>query len=403
MTKPSERPADRRASRPPNRLGSRPATADERRAVTGARKLMSEPALTSWMRHEEPAARRAMDMAGTLHPGLEVSNPIADMVRDFVTSQMAPVVNLASLHVLDQIAPALDLAATRVAKDVLAPLAVGLNAYAAIHVPRIEVFATSVGDSLFSALSQSWAPRVDWTLITRNLIDFEKVVGGTLRLWRDLAHEDASRRAWARRALRAALRAKQAAMQGRMDLVRLWILDWLDVRRPQWAHVQAATDALLEPGWDIGVLEAVDDPDVAGDMLDILNRSTRTGTRGWRFINQTQINGRPVAMLDRPRLTPDRTDAGTLLDLVAAKPEPEDIGWGVEDPRLRHALALLNPNERAVCIAYGGAGLTWEQAAVAAGFPPEFGETVRRKRKRVAAEVTRRVVARLGTAIPEGR
>ncbi|MFE4574630.1 hypothetical protein [Streptomyces chartreusis] len=85
----------------------------------------------------------------------------------------------------------------------------------------------------------------------------------------------------------------------------------------------------------------------------------------------------------------------SLYDLVAA-----DVGLlahtagGVfEDDRLNRVLRALNPAERAVVFAYAeGEGTTWTEAATVAGVtdPAAFGERVRRKAKRIAAEQARR-------------
>lgn len=88
-------------------------------------------------------------------------------------------------------------------------------------------------------------------------------------------------------------------------------------------------------------------------------------------------------------------DGLSFYDLVAA-----DIGLlarvtggVVEDDRLNRVLRCLAPAERATVFAYAeGEGTTWAEAATAAGAadPDAFGERVRRKVKRLAAEQARR-------------
>ncbi|GHG63107.1 hypothetical protein [Streptomyces griseocarneus] len=63
------------------------------------------------------------------------------------------------------------------------------------------------------------------------------------------------------------------------------------------------------------------------------------------------------------------------------------------DARLARILTALAPGERAVVLALGLPGVsTWTEAAEYAGAddPPAFGERVRRKTRRLAAEYKRR-------------
>ncbi|MFJ5779738.1 hypothetical protein [Streptomyces sp. NPDC093094] len=85
----------------------------------------------------------------------------------------------------------------------------------------------------------------------------------------------------------------------------------------------------------------------------------------------------------------------SLYDLVAADVDLlHRVAGGVyEDERLNAVLRGLDPAERQVVFAYAAAdGTTWIEAATAAGAtdPDAFGERVRRKAKRLAAEQRRR-------------
>ena len=83
-----------------------------------------------------------------------------------------------------------------------------------------------------------------------------------------------------------------------------------------------------------------------------------------------------------------------LADAVASRYTVEDqshIG-ALDDPRLHRALALLHPDEQKVVLAWHE-DITWAEAAQAVGLPDTFGESVRRKTKRVRDEVLRRVDA----------
>ncbi len=61
--------------------------------------------------------------------------------------------------------------------------------------------------------------------------------------------------------------------------------------------------------------------------------------------------------------------------------------------RARRALAKFKPEEEKVLLSWEP-GMTWQEAATAAGLTPDVAERVRRKRKRVAAEEARRLAQR---------
>jgi hypothetical protein len=99
-------------------------------------------------------------------------------------------------------------------------------------------------------------------------------------------------------------------------------------------------------------------------------------------------------------LDADLGDGLSLYDLVAADVDllAHTAGGVFDDERLNTVLRGLSPDERRVVSAYAeGAGTTWTEAATAAGGvtePEAFGERVRRKAKRLAAEQRRRAVLR---------
>ncbi|MCX4564650.1 hypothetical protein OHA02_52180 [Streptomyces phaeochromogenes] len=93
-------------------------------------------------------------------------------------------------------------------------------------------------------------------------------------------------------------------------------------------------------------------------------------------------------------------DGLSLYDVVASDVDllAHTAGGVFEDERLDTVLRGLDPAERQVVFAYAdGEGTTWAEAAAAAGAtdPDAFGERVRRKAKRLAAEQRRRVAQRL--------
>ncbi|WP_327267138.1 hypothetical protein OG444_40110 (plasmid) [Streptomyces sp. NBC_01232] len=88
-------------------------------------------------------------------------------------------------------------------------------------------------------------------------------------------------------------------------------------------------------------------------------------------------------------------DGLSLYDLVAADVDllSRVTGGIYQDERLNAVLRGLDPAELQVVLAYAAAdGTTWTEAAAATGAtePDAFGERVRRKAKRLAAEQRRR-------------
>ncbi|WP_146146183.1 hypothetical protein [Geodermatophilus tzadiensis] len=222
-------------------------------------------------------------------------------------------------------------------------------------IPKIEIprAAFDFVPRLVSDMLPHWTNVHDW-------------LSTSLRIWRDLADVGKASAAWARRALRAARAARDAVLHGRWDLVRAFLREWLDLRHPEDAHLQAAADALLDPGWKP---DEVDVWAVPGLLAD-LRRETVSGARRHRPVYETQINGRAVGLLDRPIARADGT-VGTALDQVRDEvPVPEPADYGFHDDRLNRVLALMTPDEGKVCLAHPGPGCTWADAAVIAGFPP---------------------------------
>ncbi|MFI9772940.1 hypothetical protein ACIHJG_39840 [Streptomyces sp. NPDC052415] len=156
---------------------------------------------------------------------------------------------------------------------------------------------------------------------------------------------------------------------------------------PRWQ--QALETALLGP-WSDSLWDAGQLPRTA---LSTLKAETRTLHRQlvpiWRRGTQ---HGR-VLSLD--------ADLGgiSLHDLVAADVDllSHNTRGVFEDERLNAVLRALDPAERQVVFSYaGGEGTTWTEAATAVGAtsPEAFGERVRRKAKRLAAEQLRRAAQR---------
>jgi hypothetical protein len=92
-------------------------------------------------------------------------------------------------------------------------------------------------------------------------------------------------------------------------------------------------------------------------------------------------------------------DGLSLYDLVAVDVDllAHTAGGVLEDERLNIVLRALDPGERLVVFAYAeGIGTSWTEAAAVVGASDQagFGERVRRKVKRLAAEQARRMAQR---------
>jgi hypothetical protein len=183
-----------------------------------------------------------------------------------------------------------------------------------------------------------------------------------------------------------ALEARQAALAGRGDLVESFATDALGLwRGARWK--EAVSTALL--GEWVGPLQEgrrLDGAAVAALRADA-HAVHRQLTPVWR---RRTRKGR-VLLLDAPV-----GDGLTLHDLVAAAVDAvaEPVTVEADNARLAALVRALLPAERDVALAWAEPGVsTWAQAAECAGAadPDVFGERVRRKVRRLAAERERRL------------
>lgn len=128
--------------------------------------------------------------------------------------------------------------------------------------------------------------------------------------------------------------------------------------------------------------------------LSVLRAETRTLHRQLTPIWRRRTRHGRVLSLDAPL-----GDCLSLYNLVAAHVDQlaHTLDGVFEDERLNRVLRCLDPTERAVVYAYAeGEGTTWAESAAVIGVPDPaaFGERVRRKAKRLAAEQVRRAAFR---------
>jgi hypothetical protein len=156
----------------------------------------------------------------------------------------------------------------------------------------------------------------------------------------------------------------------------------------QWA--EAVSTALLG-SWADPLVCTGHLPDTAIGALRAEARSLHRGlTPLWR---RGTRHGRVLS------LDASLGDGLSLYDLVAADVDvlARTLGGVFADERLNSVLRALAPDERQVVYAYAeGEGTTWTEAAAYADAsdPQAFGERVRRKAKRLAAEQARRTALR---------
>ena len=212
---------------------------------------------------------------------------------------------------------------------------------------------------------------------------------------------------WAARlALRMARAARRAVLRGDIDAVKRFLCEWLGFTAKYVTPdlVGSASLVLLdEPAWLPDDSLALD-----YDPLPTLRELTLAEHRNCtRMITDRQANHRPVISLNKP-ITTTGTDSGSptsLLELVAAKPQPELVAANdnISDPRVLRVLAKLTDRERRIAEEQGHVGTTWAEAAVACGGTPDEGERVRRKVKRLSKTAAGPVAARCGQRPDAGR
>lgn len=195
---------------------------------------------------------------------------------------------------------------------------------------------------------------------------------------------------WAARlALRMALRAKRAVLRGDIDAVKRFLCDWLGftVEFVTPDLVGSASLVLLdEPAWLPDELLALDyDPRPTLRKLTLAEHRSCT-----RMITdpRRRANHQPVLSLNKPITAADSDSSSTtsLLELVAAKPQPELVAANddISNPRVLSVLAKLTDRERKIVEEQGHVGTTWAQAAEAHGATAAEGTRVRRKAKRLS-------------------
>ncbi|MFE7278764.1 hypothetical protein [Streptomyces sp. NPDC057623] len=183
----------------------------------------------------------------------------------------------------------------------------------------------------------------------------------------------------ARKAVMAALVARNACIEGDAAAVDEFARTWLGLRRPQpW---RAAVEMALLGDWIDALGRHLSND---AEIMELLHRHTDREHRCLQPLWERKSGGRRVRLLEDP-VAP----GVSLRDVITDHRRPEDslLLGEVADPRLRAVLTHLAPAERAVAVTYSTQHMTWAQAAaeIGAGDPEAFGNRVRRKLKRLGA------------------
>lgn len=182
-------------------------------------------------------------------------------------------------------------------------------------------------------------------------------------------------RYWGRRCYRAACAAMESAHRGDLDAIRHFIRSELGLP-PTKDRVQALSVALLAGDWD-EKLNIDDNTAVRSSLRKKANEYNE-------LVGDHTVGGRRVAFVK---------DSLDLYPTVGPGTDQQALDsveqW--DDPRLPLVLERLTPEEWEVALSYAEKGkVSWEQAAIACGREPRFGERVRRKLKREGKVITAR-------------
>ncbi|MGP3691287.1 hypothetical protein ACTVZO_42635 [Streptomyces sp. IBSNAI002] len=189
------------------------------------------------------------------------------------------------------------------------------------------------------------------------------------------------------RDLELALYIRSVACQQSVEPRVMDVLALKSLALPVSARWREAVSTALVGGW-VDPLEQ--NGRLPASALDALRAEARAIHRQLVPVWRRRTRHGRVLSLDAPL-----GNELSLYDLVAADVDLlHRVAGGIyEDERLNAVLRGLDPAERQVVIAYAAAdATTWTEAATAAGAtePDAFGERVRRKAKRLAAEQRRR-------------
>ncbi len=184
-----------------------------------------------------------------------------------------------------------------------------------------------------------------------------------------------------REALMAALKARNAAIEGDFSSVAEFSQTWLGISHPKRWH--DAVEMALLGDWvnDLRIHTSHDEA-----VVGLLKQHVALEHRYQQPIWERKVRGWRLRLLDAPM-----ANGLCLGDVITDHRRPEDLALfkEVEDSRLATVLRALDPAEAAVALTYCSNDLTWTEAATQSGAadPKAIGERVRRKVKRLGRRV----------------
>ncbi|MGK5544995.1 hypothetical protein ACSNOH_09720 [Streptomyces sp. URMC 127] len=194
-----------------------------------------------------------------------------------------------------------------------------------------------------------------------------------------------------REVLLLALGARNAAIEGRDTVVDDFARNVLGIAQPEQSR-DGVIDALLGD-WVHQLGRYLTDP----ELLRILNEYTAVERRRWQPLWERKVKGKRIG-LTGATIGDGLTAEGVLPD--RRTPEGLALHYQFGDERVRRVLRWLHPDEAAVAARWAQDAGTWAESARGVGLPASYGERVRKKLHRLAAEQKRRSIQR--SAAPAG-
>lgn len=182
-----------------------------------------------------------------------------------------------------------------------------------------------------------------------------------------------------------ALAARNAAIEGDQALVDDFTRTWLGLNHPE--RWRSAVEMALLGDWveRLGVGWINDSV-----LADLIRQHAYSEHRQLQPLWERRVRGKRVAILSQPV-----GDNLALADVIAdwRSPEALVVDGEFRDARVAAVLRQLATSEDEVAWDWATTGDTWAAAAAGAGRPTAYGETVRRKLKRLGKLHTARAAA----------
>ncbi|WP_410570503.1 hypothetical protein [Amycolatopsis sp. cmx-4-61] len=224
-----------------------------------------------------------------------------------------------------------------------------------------------------------------WRALIADLLRPAVRFAGEVAQWMYAALIEGAERAHAVLCTDPDVRRRQAAVE---EFAVHWIGVGKQTSLRRAAILEAAEDVLLSACWRAPAANGVD-LTLGSRLRSQVHREARRHRPIW----ENQVQGHAIDQLDRVAGRGDQDESITLAERLADPRNQYVMLEGGLDAqrRLRPVLQLLKPEHRLVVLQHAhDDGLTWQEAAVRAGLPPEAGERARRRVRRLTRELQRR-------------